>query len=350
MTHSDGGLALMGYERAPNGNLRPLGISNGNSLMQVQDLADQARMNGPSFDLGSQAGIDAMNQFREGSMARAQGQIGSFMQNQLGQDQLGLQRMQAFGANGVPGSMQLNAQAASAQNSPAGLDAIRRQQVVMELTRQGLSQPQIAEELRRLPPMSGPGSGLPNYLGSLGTQGERNLMQGDIAGYSKAGDLATGGGNTTGGNTAERPADTSRIGSVMSRAIQSFQGPAGPNGRRPQAVIPPYQGANIEPIHNAISNYFGEFSPEELRNNYPEIANAAIHNFGQMAMNGWQASRSSGTHADQRLRATNAQGLPPVRSFMDQSGRNLRDILGLPLSPFQSGDQSWDARIGRLGW
>src|ERR1019366_5717480 len=99
------------------------------------------------------------------------------------------------------------------------------------------------------------------------------------------------------------------------------------NGRRGTAVIPSYSSVNQDSIHSAITNYFAEFPKDELKANYGNIAEAAVHKFGQMAMNGWLNQRfltdsAAGTHGQQRTRVLQAQDLTPPLNTLQQLRQN----------------------------
>lgn len=358
-TINNGGILSSNFERAgdmsqlPNGGWtsqvheRPGGFPSGGAnpyadqMNLMQQLRTMAQQDAPSLDYSSPAARAASERARETYIGEQTGNLmqhmaPGIMPNQLGQENLQLHRDQAYGTPGTPGSIATGAQGAIA-NTPAALEATRRQAVIMELTRQGMPMSQILEELNALPPLSGGGANIPNYLG---TRGQQPVNPNTVSGAA-------------GATTPTATPIQARIASVADRALQTFQGPAGPNGRRPLPVIPDYNGTNIEPINRAITNYFGSFTEDELTNNYEPIARMAGQRFGDIAMNGWQNTRfmgDGGPHGQQRARVMRQQGTTPPTSRWNQFGQNIRDIIGLPVAPFQSGEAGWDARMQRLGW
>ncbi len=267
-TPSSGGLGLLGYEAGPNGNLRPLGISNGNPLMQVQDLIDQASARGPSFDLNSQAGIDAMNQFREASTARAQGHIGSLLQNQLGQNQLDLQRTMQLGTPGVPGAMQnaasdsLNRTRENERYGPeARYDAFYNQAYnsfppgtphdarVRQMRQSGMAPPQFLTGGQQRP----------------GSPGTTSIMQGQ-------------------GQTPRQAPGEDTAASNVDRAFETGLSSFPMNPQTGRRDVPSFT-QNPAAINGAITNVMTGLDENALRN--PEVRQRLIDQFGNDALNSW---------------------------------------------------------------
>lgn len=130
-------------------------------------------------------------------------------------------------------------------------------------------------------------------------------------------------------------------------------------GNNPQnRQIPSYTGESVPLINNAISNYFAQFSPEELRSNYTDISTAAQSKFGQGAMQGWytttipqlQMRRTPqlDTHAAQRSRVAEILG-HPVNATNIFGGNIVGQSLGRMTNPSGPGISFMDAAKQMFG-
>ncbi len=320
-TLSSGGLGLLGYEAGPNGNLRPLGIANGNPLMQVQDLIDQASARGPSFDLNSQSGIDAMNQFRDASTARAQGHIGSLLQNQLGQNQLDLQRTMQLGTPGVPGAMQ-----------NAASDSLNRTRENERYGPEARYDAFYNQAYNSFPPGT-PHEARVRQMRQSGMAPPQFLTGGQQRPGSPGGIQSPGQAGITPRQAPGEDTNASAVDNAFEMGVAGF--PLNPATQQRQ--LPDF-ASNPSTATNAITETMRRLSTQQLAD--PAVQNRLITQFGPQAMNQWYNRSNSLLN----------RFMPGGEEHQAQIDRALQATGGSrsPVNPLSSHAPTWERYLGGL--
>lgn len=248
--------------------------------------------------------------------------IPELLRNQQEAGRLGLQSSVAFGINGIPGTVQNAAQESNARFSPAGQLNSTWQQILTAGIQAGTPIEQIIEGMR------GAGIPLPNMLAGMGEQTNPDTNQTQVLNPRTnpvVPPVRDPNSTVPPVDPNARPVVHTPIATRIQNALRDAMAIHPQIGNNPNTrTLLPYAVENHPAYNRAITNYFSQFSDEDMGNNYQQIAEAINRNryFGNIPLTGWQQNNvpfvqnsplrtvtpEQQAHARERARVVRAQG------------------------------------------